>query len=712
VHLSAADTAAATMPRRPLASAALAGALALVAPLAPAQRPAATPARVGIAPTGRGIDPANLDTTCAPCRNFFQYADGGWMKRNTIPAAYASWGSFNELQDRNELVLRQILDAAAADRAAPAGSNAQKIGAFYRSCLDSAAIDRRGLSPLQSALDRIAGLRTGADVRAALGPLERETGLPLAPFGTGVGTDDKRSDSTLVVLAQGGLGLPDRDYYTNTDPRSAELRAKYVAHVARMLELSGTPAAEAQAGAKAVLAVETRMAAAQMTRVAMRDPNAVYHRMTLAEVQRLTPSFAWAPYLGEVGAPLAGGPRALGPAVLVNVMQPAYLATVDTLLTREPVGTWRAYLRYHALDAAATGLPTPFVQQAFAFERNFTGATEQLPRWKRCTAAVNNAMGELVGQEYVKRTFTPEAKARALAMVSNLQAALGDRIRALPWMSDSTRREALLKLGAFTRKIGYPDRWRDYTALQVADDYLGNLRRAARFEEARNWNKLGRSVDKTEWGMTPPTVNAYYNPTWNEIVFPAGILQPPFYDPAADDAVNYGAMGAVIGHEMTHGFDDQGRQYDAEGNLRDWWTAGDARRYGAEAQKVIAQFDAYTIVDSATHVNGKLTTGENIADFGGLTVAYAAMQKAYAGKPRPRIDGFTPEQRFFLGWAQVWRELQRPEAARSQVAVDPHAPALWRVNGPLSNMPEFKAAWGCRDGDAMVRPAAARPSIW
>ena len=683
--------------------------LALSLAVAPAALAAQGPSAPS-APTahGRGIDAANLDTTCAACTNFFQFADGGWLKRNTIPAAYASWGSFNELQDRNEAVLRQILDAAAADRSAAAGSNAQKIGAYHRSCLDSAGVDRRGLAPLAPVLDRIAALRTNAEVRDALGPLERESGLSLAPFGTGVGTDDMRSDSTLVVFAQGGLGLPDRDYYTNTDARARDLRTKYVAHVARMLALAGTPAAEATTDAQAVLALETKMARAQLSRVAMRDPKAIYHRMTLADAQRLTPDLTWARYLNEVGAP-----RTLSSAALVNVMEPGYFATVDSLLTHEPTAVWRPYLRYHALAGAAPALPTPFVQEAFAFERNFTGATEQLPRWKRCTASVNGALGEMLGQEYVKRTFSPEAKARALAMVGNLQAALGDRIRALDWMSDSTKQQALAKLAAFTRKIGYPDRWRDYSALQVADgDYAGNLRRAARFEEARDWAKLGKPVDKTEWGMTPPTVNAYYNPTWNEIVFPAGILQPPFYDPQADDAVNYGAMGAVIGHEMTHGFDDEGRQYDARGNLRDWWTAGDAKRYNAEAQKVIDQFDAYTIVDSATHVNGHLTTGENIADFGGLTVAYAAMQKAYATQPRTRIDGFTPEQRFFLGWAQVWRELQRPEAARAQVAVDPHAPALWRVNGPLSNMPEFRAAWGCKDGDAMVRPAQQRASIW
>lgn len=652
---------------------------------------------------GRGVDLANLDTTCAACTNFFQFANGGWLRRTSIPAAYASWGSFNELADRNQLVLRRIIEAAAAKPAAPAGSNDQKIGAYYRACMDSVAAERAGIAPIRALLDRVAALKTTADVRAALGPLEREAGL--APFGAGVGTDDKNSDSLLVSMGQGGLGLPDRDYYLKTDARAQQIRDRYLAHVARMLVLAGgTDSARATADARTVLALETKLAQASMSRVEQRDPARVYHKMTLAEFQRTTPGIAWAPFFAAVGAP---------PVATVNVRQPAFFRAVDSLLTSEPVDAWRTYLRWRAVSSAANALSSAFVNERFAFMRTFTGATEQQPRWKRCVNGTNAALGELVGQEYVKQTFTPEAKARALAMVANLQAALHDRIAALTWMSDSTKRQAEAKLAAFTRKIGYPDTWIDYSALQVADgSYYANLRRAARFAEARDWAKLGRPIDKGEWGMTPPTVNAYYNPSWNEIVFPAGILQPPFYDPAADDAVNYGAMGAVIGHEMTHGFDDQGRQYDARGNLRDWWTPGDAARYTAEAQKVVAQFAGYTVVDSATRVNGQLTLGENIADLGGLTIAYAALQKANAGKPVQRIDGFTPDQRFFLGWAQVWRERQRDEAARAQVATDVHSPGLWRVNGPLSNMPEFQAAWGCRAGDAMVRPAAQRAQIW
>lgn len=698
--------------------------LALAAALAPAllgtlvlaARPAAAQARTTtttttttttmVAPAaapGRGIDRANLDTTCAACTNFFQFANGGWLKRTTIPAAYATWGSFNELADRNQLVLRRIIEAAAARPNAPAGSNDQKIGAYYRACMDSAAAERGGTAPIRPLLDRIAALRTTAEVRAALGPLEREAGL--APFGAGVSTDDKNSDSLLVSMGQGGLGLPDRDYYLKTDARSQQIRDRYVAHIARMLVLAGgTDSVRAAADARTVLALETKLAQASMSRVEQRDPAKVYHKMPLAAFQRLTPGIDWAAYFAAVGAPRVA---------TVNVRQPAYFRAVDSLLAREPADAWRTYLRWHAISSAANALSSPFVNERFAFMSTFTGAKEQQPRWKRCVNSTNAALGELVGQEYVKQTFTPESKARALAMVGNLQAALRDRIAGLTWMSDSTKRQAEAKLAAFTRKIGYPDRWIDYSALHVTDgSYYTNLRRAARFEEARDWAKLGKPIDKGEWGMTPPTVNAYYNPSWNEIVFPAGILQPPFYDPNADDAVNYGAMGAVIGHEMTHGFDDQGRQYDARGNLRDWWTPGDAARYTAEAQKVVAQFNGYTVVDSSTHVNGQLTLGENIADLGGLTVAYAALQKANAGKPVQRIDGFTPDQRFFLGWAQVWRQLQRDEAARAQVAVDPHSPGMWRVNGPLSNMPEFQAAWGCKAGDAMVRPAAQRAQIW
>jgi putative endopeptidase len=392
---------------------------------------------------------------------------------------------------------------------------------------------------------------------------------------------------------------------------------------------------------------------------------------------------------------------------------------VDSMLVGDParggvpVAAWKAYLRWRIVHAAAPALPVAFEREHFAFERLFSGATEMLPRWKRCVGATDGALGEELGREYVARTFSPEAKTRAVRIVDNLVRELRARIEQLPWMGAATRAEALVKLDAFTRKIGYPDHWRDYSTMTIGTtDYLTNLRAARQFETARDWAKIGRPTDRTEWGMTPPTVNAYENPLLNEIVFPAGILQPPFYDPKADDALNYGAMGAVIGHEMSHAFDDQGRQYDKTGNLRDWWTPDDAARYDAEALKIVRQFDAYTVLDSATHVQGRLTLGENIGDFGGLTVAYAAMKRALAQHPQPTIDGFTPEQRFFLGWAQVWRELDRPEYLRYLVNSNEHSPSKWRVNGPLSNMPEFRAAWGCREGDPMVRPDALRPHIW
>jgi putative endopeptidase len=454
-----------------------------------------------------------------------------------------------------------------------------------------------------------------------------------------------------------------------------------------------------------VLALETRLAGASMPRVAMRDPNATYHKMSLAEFQAITPHIDMKRYLDQVGA---------GTVTVVNVRQPDFFRTVDTLVTTVPLEDWKAYLRWRAASSASPALSSAFVNQSFSWQQNLSGAKELRPRWKRCAGATNAVLGEAVGEEYVRRTFTPAAKARALAMVNNLRDVLRERIGQLAWMSDSTKSQALVKLNAFTRKIGYPDKWRDYSALQVKQGaFAENLQAATRFSNAREWKKLGKPVDRTEWAMTPPTVNAYYSPLLNEIVFPAGILQPPFYDAGADDAVNYGGMGAVIGHEMTHAFDDQGRQFDASGNLRDWWTAQDAAAYKARAQLVSDQFDRYTVLDSATHVNGKLTLGENLADLGGLTIAYAAFQKSLAGKARPaNIDGFTPEQRFFLSWAQVWRESSRPEAARVQVNTNPHAPAQWRVNGPLSNMPEFARAFSCKAGDPMVRADSLRAQIW
>ena len=648
---------------------------------------------------------ANLDTTCAPCTDFYEYANGGWLKRDTIPSAYPSYGSFFAVQDHNWDVLHQILDQDAKDAAdgkLVAGSGAWKVGTFYASCMDTVAIDKQGLAPLQPVLEIIDAIQKPGDLRTGIGMLEHMAGI--APWSDGAGQDAKDATQEIAVLGQGGLTLPTRDYYTKTDPASQKIRDEFVAHMTRMFQLIGDSAKQAAAEANTVMAIETRLAKASKPPVELRDPNANYHKLSLMELDGLTPHFHWGPFFAAQGAMNV-------PAI--DVGQPEFFKAIDGMFASVPVADWRTYLRWRALHSAAFALPTPFVEENFKFSQMFSGASENMPRWKRCINSTDMRMGELLGQEYVKVAFPPEAKERAVKIVNTLVSALHDRIQQLGWMSDSTKAQALAKLDAYTKKIGYPDKWRDYSNLDVKPgEYLADVRAGDQFNAAYDWRKIGKPVDRTEWGMTPPTVNAYYNPLMNEIVFPAGILQPPFYNPSADDAVNYGAMGAVIGHEMTHGFDDQGRQYDKNGNLEDWWTKEDATKYNAEAEKVVKQFDGYTVIDSATHVNGELTLGENIADFGGLTVAYAAMEKAIGKGPHPTIDGFTPEQRFFLAWAQVWRELDRPQYARMLVNADVHAPAKWRVNGPLSNMPEFKAAWGCKDSDPMVRPDSLRPKIW
>jgi putative endopeptidase len=650
------------------------------------------------------LDRANLDTTCAPCTDFYEYANGGWLKHDTIPSAYPSYGSFYAVQDHNWDVLHKILDQDAADVKAGTlaqGSGPWKVGVYYASCMDTMAIDQQGIAPLDPVLDSIAAIKTRADLERMLGTLERTASL--APWSNGSTQDAKDATAVIAGLGQGGLTLPNRDYYFNTDEVSKKIRDAFVAHMTRMFQLMGDTPDSAATEAKSVLAMETQLAKASKPPVALRDPSANYHKMTLAQLDALTPHFRWAPFFAEQGAPTV---------TAIDVRQPEFFRAVDGMLASVPIAQWKTFLRWRAVHAAAFALPTPFVEENFKFSQLFSGAKENMPRWKRCIGSTDTRLGELLGQEYVKVAFSPAAKARAVKIVNNLVDALHDRIQQLTWMSDTTKQQALAKLAAYTKKIGYPDKWIDYSRLQVTPDaYLANVRAGDQFSSARDWAKIGKPVDRTEWGMTPPTVNAYYNPLMNEIVFPAGILQPPFYNPNADDAVNYGAMGAVIGHEMTHGFDDQGRLYDRNGNLKDWWTAEDAAKYNAQAAKVVQQFDGYTVLDSL-HVNGKLTLGENIADFGGLTVAYAAMEKALGNRPREKIDGFTPEQRFFLAWAQVWRELDRPAYARLLANVDVHAPAKWRVDGPLSNMPEFKAAWGCKDGDPMVRPDSLRPKIW
>jgi len=677
---------------------AVASSAALVAALLSAPQVHAQQGTVQTAPLER----ANLDTTCAPCTNFYQFANGGWLKRNPIPPAYSQWGSFNELADRNTEELRTVLDRAAADRATAANADMRKLGDFYAACMDSAAIEAAGAGPIQPELARIAALRTPADVRQYV--IDRQAAGVSLLFGFGSTQDRMNSSQVIGGLGQGGLGLPDRDYYFNTDPHTVELRKAYQTHVANDLALAGESRTQAAADAASIMRLETTLAGASLTRVQQRDPHATYHRETPAQLEAQTPGFDWTAFFRAQNVP---------GITAINVSNPRFMTTVDSMFTAVPVPVWQAYFRWNLVRMAAPTLSSPFVNESFAFMQQLTGAKEQLPRYKRCIQAADGAMGDALGQAYVKKYFTPAARARAIAMVDNLRAALRDRLATRQWMSDSTRRAAFAKLDAFAQKIGYPDRWKSYAAMQVtpAKSYYADAMAAVAYSNARDNARIGKPVDRTRWGMTPPTVNAYYNPSMNEIVFPAGILQPPFFDPKADDAVNYGGMGAVIGHEMTHGFDDEGSQFDAKGDLRQWFTTADLANFKARTAAYARQFDTYTILDSV-HVNGKLTNGENIADLGGLTVAYAALEKALAGKPRPLIDGFTPEQRFFLAWAQIWRNNITPQAARLRIATDPHSPGIWRVNGPLSNMPAFAKAWGCKDGDKMVRTGSQRVAIW
>jgi putative endopeptidase len=648
------------------------------------------------------FDPANFDNTCAPCRDFDQYANGGWNKTHTIPASQASWGSFNELADRNQAALYAILERAAKDQNAKPGTDTWKLGTYYGTCMDSAAAEAEGAKPIQPLLSAIDGMKDVAGLAEQVAWLHAHGVRGL--FMMGAFQDVKNSDMMIANAGQGGLGLPDRDYYLKRDSSSAKTRREYVDHIARAFQLVGSSEADARTAADQVFAIETSLARSSYTNIQRRDPNANYHKLALADLKKLTPAFDWATYLARRGGPAFDS---------LNVAQVTFFQGLDTLLTTTPLPAWQAYLRWRVIEDASPTLSLAFVQEDFRFARTMSGVTEMQPRWKRCLRATDQGLGDLLGQAYVREHFSPEAKARALRMVDNLEAALGDRLVSLEWMSEPTRQAARVKLAAFADKIGYPDKWRDYAGVTLArGSFFANRQATRSFETARQLSKIGKPTERGEWFMTPPTVNAFYSPTLNSINFPAGILQPPFYDASWDDAVNYGAIGAVIGHEMTHGFDDQGRQFDPKGNLRDWWAAEDATQYKSRADKVAEQFDGYTVLDSV-HVNGRLTLGENIADLGGLALAYAALQKELAGKPAPpKIEGFTPEQRFFLAYAQIWRRLQRPEQLRTQVNTDPHSPGHWRVDGPLSNLDEFAKAFGCKEGDPMVRKQEQRARIW
>lgn len=642
---------------------------------------------------------ADLDTTVKACTDFYQYASGGWLKANAIPAAFSSWSPFQELREKNFLVIKDILENAAKVATTTKDPDTRKLGTFYGSCMDSAAAEVAGAKPLAPELARINAISSRAQLNAAIAHLQAAGMSPLFSFGTE--QDPKNSSVVIVALNQGGLGLPNRDYYTKTDANSEKIRTAYVAHIAKTFELLGKNAADAQSMATRVMALENTLALASRTPVQLRDPVANFNMIQVAALNDSTPAFNWNTFMSAVG---------VRGVTSIDVGQPEYFRAVNTALTNIPLDDWKAYLTWRLAGRSSSYLSSAFVNEDFSFAQKLTGARTLQPRWRRCLSVADNVLGDALGKEYVKVAFTPAAKAQAIDMIENLRASMRERIVRADWMTEPTRQQALTKLTSLNKKIGYPDVWEDYSALNVVKGPWGtNYLNARSYAVRRDLNKLGKPVDRNEWFMTPPTVNAYFDPAKNEIAFPAGRLQPPFFHASYDLGANYGGVGGTIGHEMSHAFDDQGRQYDAKGNLIDWWTADDAKNYTERAKVVEDQYSAYTVLDSL-HVNGKLTLGENLADVVGVSVAYDALEKALAGKPRTVIDGFTPEQRFFLAYAQARRANMRDEAARLQIQTDPHSPGQFRVNGPLSNMPEFARAFGCKDGDSMVRSTRAR--IW
>ena len=657
-------------------------------------------------PPSRPIDPSSMDPSVKPADDFFLYAAGGWIKRTEIPPEYSRWGSFNELIERNNDALHDIAEKVENTQVDPKlAPEVQKVGDYYASGMDEKTIEAMRTKPLDDEFKNIDAVKDRNDLLKEIAQLHTIGVNVLFNFGSG--QDSKDSAHEIAQAVQGGLGLPDRDYYTKTDEASKKLRDQYVDHVAKMLTLLGEPAAAAADDAKKILALETKLAEASRTRVQLRDPQKNYNKMPLRQLQDLTPDWNWSDYFKHLDA--------TAPAD-VNVHQPEFFKTADDVFKSASMDTWKAYLRWHLINATAAELSNDFVNENFNFNDRILQGTEQIkPRWKRVVASTDGAIGEALGKLYVAFYFPPEAKARALELVNNLKEALADRIKTLDWMDEPTKKEALKKLAAMGVKIAYPDKWLDYSLLRIdRGPFVLNAIRAEKFESSRDLSKIGKPVDPTEWGMTPPTVNAYYNPNMNEIVFPAGILQPPFFYANADDAVNYGGIGAVIGHEMTHGFDDQGRQFDAVGNLRDWWSPQSAAKFKERAQAIVQQYNEYEPLPGL-HVNGELTQGENIADIGGVKLAYAALQKALDKRPQEReqkIDGFTPEQRFFLSFAAIWKSKQRDEDLKLRLNTDPHSPAHYRVNGPLSNLSEFQKAFNVQDGSPMVRAADKRVNIW
>jgi len=645
-----------------------------------------------------GFSVKNIDTTANPCVDFYQYACGTWVKDNPVPADQSRWGRFDLLEENNRDVLREILETASKPDAGRE-STVRLIGDYYAACMDEKAVEAAGLKPLEDELGQIRGLRDKAQIAAVVARLHREGADVMFQFSSG--QDFKDSNQVIAQVDQGGLGLPDRDYYLKQDAESEKLRHQYVEHVARMFVLAGETAAEAKAAAETVMKIETALATGSLDNVSRRDPEKVYHKIGTQEMEALAPVFQWKEYLRASGSPEFAS---------VNVAWPAFLQALNGTIERFSLADWKTYLTWHLLHAAAPLLPQAFVKENFDFYgKTLTGTTELRPRWKRCVDFTDSELGEALGKQFVDKTFGAEGKARTLKMVDALEKALGQDLEQLPWMTAETKKQALVKLHGIANKIGYPDKWRDYSSVVIRrDDPLGNTARADAFEFQRQLNKIGKPVDRQEWGMTPPTVNAYYDPSMNDINFPAGILQPPFYDNSMDDAVNFGGIGMVIGHELTHGFDDQGRQFDAHGNLRDWWTPVDAKEFEKRAACVAQEYSKFEVAPGA-FVNGQLTLGENTADNGGVRIALMALLNTI-GDSDKKIDGFTPEQRLFLSFGQIWCNNQREESLRMQVKTNPHAPGKERVNGVVQNMPEFQKAFSCQAGQPMVSANACR--VW
>ena len=643
------------------------------------------------------LDVTSMDRSVDPCVDFFAYSCGGWMKNNPIPPDQSSWDTYSKMQDQNLAQLRGILeDASAPDPSRNAVT--QKIGDYYASCTDEKAIEAKGIDPLKPGLDRIAKLGSKADIADVAASMTDDNVL----FRFDSIQDYRDANQVVADADQGGLGLPDRDYYTKQDAKSQELRKAYLAHVQKMFELLGDTPETAAAEAQTVMRIETGLANGAMTRVERRDPKSLDHKLTTGELKKIAPEFQWQVYFSKVGLPSLGS---------LNVAVPNFFKTVNSEIGKESLQDWKTYLRWHLVHANAAHLSSAFLNENFAFYgKTLQGQQELKPRWKRCTEYVDDYLGEALGQAYVEKYFSPQAKQEAQKIVKEIQAAMEQDINSLPWMSAPTKQQALAKLHAMADKIGYPDKWRDYSKLEIVrGDNLGNVERARQFEFNRQLAKIGKPVDRGEWGMTPPTVNAYYDPQMNDINFPAGVLQPPAFDPTSDAAPNYGDTGGTVGHELTHGFDDEGRQFDAKGNLRDWWTPEDAEEFQKRADCISNQYSGYTIIDDIK-INGKLTLGEDVADLGGLLLAWVAWKADTTGQKLEPIDDLTPEQRFFVGYGQSWCGQTRNETKRLRATVDPHSPEKYRTNGVVSNMPEFQQAFHCKAGSPMVN--ANRCRVW